>query len=107
MLAGRGERERGGDDQDPGAAHGEPAQAARAYEAAFGRAPVYAREGGTIPVVALLERRLGLPSVLMGFGLPDDNLHAPNERFRVENFYRGIDASVVFLEALADEADRA
>ena len=81
--------------------------AARAYEAAFGRAPVYAREGGTIPVVALLERRLGLPSVLMGFGLPDDNLHAPNERFRVENFYRGIDASVVFLEALADEADRA
>lgn len=77
--------------------------AATAYEAAFGRAPVYTREGGTIPVVALLQQALGVPSVLMGFGLPDDNLHAPDERFRVENFHRGIVAAIVFLEALAAE----
>jgi acetylornithine deacetylase/succinyl-diaminopimelate desuccinylase-like protein len=76
--------------------------AADAYEAAFGRAPVYTREGGTIPVVALLEQELGVPSVLMGFGLPDDNLHAPNERFRVENFHRGIEAAIIFLEAFAE-----
>jgi acetylornithine deacetylase/succinyl-diaminopimelate desuccinylase-like protein len=77
--------------------------AATAYESAFGRAPVYTREGGTIPVVALLQQALGVPSVLMGFGLPDDNLHAPDERFRVENFHRGIAAAIVFLEALAAE----
>jgi amidohydrolase len=77
--------------------------AAWAYERAFGRAPVYAREGGTIPVVALLQQALGLPSVLMGFGLPDDNLHAPDERFLVANFHRGIATSIGFLEQLARE----
>jgi acetylornithine deacetylase/succinyl-diaminopimelate desuccinylase-like protein len=77
--------------------------AARAYELAFGRPPVYTREGGTIPVVALLQQVLGLPSVLMGFGLPDDNLHAPNERFLVANYHRGIDTAIAFLEYLAHE----
>ena len=77
--------------------------AARAYETAFGRAPVYAREGGSIPVVALLARALGLPSVLMGFGLPDDNLHAPDERFLVANFHRGIETAIAFLDNLAHE----
>jgi acetylornithine deacetylase/succinyl-diaminopimelate desuccinylase-like protein len=64
---------------------------------------VYAREGGSIPVVALLQEALGLPSVLMGFGLPDDNLHAPDERFLVANFYQGIETAIAFLEYLAQE----
>ncbi len=76
--------------------------AAQAYEGAWGRPPVYTRDGGTIPVVAMLQQVLGVPSVLMGFGLPDDNLHAPNERFRLDNFYRGLETSVRFLEALGD-----
>jgi acetylornithine deacetylase/succinyl-diaminopimelate desuccinylase-like protein len=77
--------------------------AAEAYRLAFGKEPVYTREGGTIPVVALLQSALGVPSVLMGFGLPDDNLHAPDERFKVENFHRGIEAAVIFMDALARE----
>jgi acetylornithine deacetylase/succinyl-diaminopimelate desuccinylase-like protein len=77
--------------------------AARAYELGFGRAPVYTREGGTIPVVALLQQALNIPSILMGFGLPDDNLHAPDERYRLDNFDRGIETSIAFLDALAHE----
>jgi acetylornithine deacetylase/succinyl-diaminopimelate desuccinylase-like protein len=77
--------------------------AAKGYEEAFGREPVFTREGGTIPVVASLQTELGLPSILMGFGLPDDNLHAPNEKFRVENFTKGIEAVIVFLDALSKE----
>jgi len=75
--------------------------AAAALHQAFGTAPVFTREGGSIPVVALLETELGLGSVLMGFGLPDDNLHAPNEKFDVDNYQRGIQASIAFLEAFA------
>ncbi len=71
--------------------------AARALEAVFGAPPVYTREGGTIPIVATFQRQLGAPVVLMGFGLPDDNLHAPNEKFHLPNFYRGIAASIHFL----------
>lgn len=78
--------------------------AAKAYEGAFGRPPVYTRDGGTIPVVAMLQQVLGVPTVLMGFGLPNDNLHAPNERFRLENFYRGMETSALFLTALAEES---
>jgi acetylornithine deacetylase/succinyl-diaminopimelate desuccinylase-like protein len=80
-----------------------PAMAAAraAYADAFGREPVFAREGGTIPVVASLRRILGIETVLMGFGLPDDNLHAPNEKMDLENYYRGIETSLAFLEELA------
>jgi acetylornithine deacetylase/succinyl-diaminopimelate desuccinylase-like protein len=77
--------------------------ASKGYETAFGRAPVFSREGGTIPVVASLEMILGLPTVLMGFGLPDDNLHAPNEKFCLDNFTRGIEAVISFLEELPQE----
>jgi acetylornithine deacetylase/succinyl-diaminopimelate desuccinylase-like protein len=66
--------------------------AARAIESAFGRAPVYAREGGSIPVSAAFERRLGLPVVLAGFTNPDDNAHAPNESLVLDNYERGIRA---------------
>jgi acetylornithine deacetylase/succinyl-diaminopimelate desuccinylase-like protein len=75
--------------------------AAQALEEVFGRAPVYMREGGSVPVVAEFINALRAPAVLMGFGLPDDRLHAPNEKFHLPNFYRGIDAVIRFLDLLA------
>ena len=77
-----------------------------AYEQGFGRAPVFTREGGTIPVVATFQQVLGIPTVLMGFGLPDDNLHSPDEKFRVEHFHRGIETVISFFAALPLEAAR-
>jgi acetylornithine deacetylase/succinyl-diaminopimelate desuccinylase-like protein len=90
-------------------AHGAPASivdladpalqaAAVAYEEVFGRRPVYAREGGSLPVVGLFQEELNLETVLMGFGLPDDRIHSPNERFYLPNFYRGIETAVRFLD---------
>jgi acetylornithine deacetylase/succinyl-diaminopimelate desuccinylase-like protein len=76
--------------------------AAAALEQAFGARPVFMREGGSIPVVASLKQLLGIDTVLMGFGLSDDNLHAPNEKFHLPNFYRGIDASIYFLSLMGD-----
>jgi acetylornithine deacetylase/succinyl-diaminopimelate desuccinylase-like protein len=64
--------------------------AARAIEATFGRPPLFTREGGSIPVSASFESRLGLPVVLVGFAPPDDNAHAPNESMRLDNYERGI-----------------
>ena len=64
--------------------------AARALEATFGRAPVYIREGGSIPVVASFDSVLGLPIVLLGFTQPDDNAHAPNEWMDLTNYETGI-----------------
>jgi acetylornithine deacetylase/succinyl-diaminopimelate desuccinylase-like protein len=75
--------------------------AARALEATYGTAPVYQRSGGSIPVVAAFSDTLRVPTVLMGFGLPDDNLHAPNEKFALGNFYRGTEAVIRFLYQLA------
>lgn len=75
--------------------------AAAALEKAFNRKPVFVREGGSIPVVSTFKRVLGVPTVLMGFGLSDDNLHSPNEKFYLPNFYRGIQASIYFLDELA------
>jgi acetylornithine deacetylase/succinyl-diaminopimelate desuccinylase-like protein len=74
--------------------------AASAMEEVFGKRTVYMRSGGSIPIVGLFDRFLGIPSVLMGFGLPDDNLHAPNEKFHLANFDRGIDAVARYLEWL-------
>src|SRR5262249_43555932 len=71
--------------------------AAAAYHAGFGAAPVWLRSGGTIPIVNILQRRLGIPTVLMGFALPDDRMHAPNEKFHLPNFYNGIATSIAFL----------
>jgi acetylornithine deacetylase/succinyl-diaminopimelate desuccinylase-like protein len=72
--------------------------AAEAMKQIFGKETVYIRSGGSIPIVGVFDAYLGIPSVMMGFGLPDDNLHAPNEKFHLPNFYRGIDAVVRFLE---------
>jgi acetylornithine deacetylase/succinyl-diaminopimelate desuccinylase-like protein len=64
----------------------------------FGVQAVLQGEGGTIPVVADFQTELGIPTVLMGFNLPDDQIHAPNERFALDNFYKGIEASVRFFD---------
>jgi acetylornithine deacetylase/succinyl-diaminopimelate desuccinylase-like protein len=72
--------------------------AAEAMKQIFGRETVYIRSGGSIPIVGVFDAYLGIPSVMMGFGLPDDNLHAPNEKFYLPNFYRGIDAVERFLQ---------
>jgi acetylornithine deacetylase/succinyl-diaminopimelate desuccinylase-like protein len=76
--------------------------AARSLEEVFGRAPVYTRSGGSVPVAAEFQRVLGAVPVLMGFGLPDDNLHAPNEKFHLPNFHRGIETIIRFLQRLGD-----
>ncbi len=75
--------------------------AARAYEDHWGTRPDFVREGGSIPVVAMFQETLDVPVVLMGFGLPDDNLHAPNEKFSLECFRRGIATSIGFFQELA------
>jgi acetylornithine deacetylase/succinyl-diaminopimelate desuccinylase-like protein len=59
---------------------------------------VFIRSGGSIPIVGDFERHLKIPSVMMGFGLPDDNLHAPNEKFHIANFFRGIESVMRFWE---------
>jgi len=74
--------------------------AAEAMKRAFGKETVYIRSGGSIPIVACFDQYLGIPSVMMGFGLPDDNLHAPNEKFHLPNFYRGIETVAKYLEIL-------
>jgi acetylornithine deacetylase/succinyl-diaminopimelate desuccinylase-like protein len=75
--------------------------AAFAYKKGFGTLPVFLRSGGSIPVVNAFKESLGIPTVLMGFGLPDDRIHAPNEKFHLPNFYRGIETSVWYLTAAA------
>jgi acetylornithine deacetylase/succinyl-diaminopimelate desuccinylase-like protein len=74
--------------------------AADAMSEIFGKPTVYIRSGGSIPIVAAFEQSLGIPSVMMGFGLPDDNLHAPNEKLHLPNFYRGIEAVARYLDLL-------
>ena len=75
--------------------------AAIAYRKGFGARPVFLRSGGTIPVVDTFQRLLGIPTVLMGFALPDDRIHAPNEKFHLPNFYNGIATCIWFLAAVA------
>ena len=75
--------------------------AGRALETAFGTAPVFAGEGGSIPIVDEFERVLGARALLMGFGLPGENAHAPDEWISVENFEKGVHASAALLEELA------
>jgi acetylornithine deacetylase/succinyl-diaminopimelate desuccinylase-like protein len=75
--------------------------AARAIERGFGRKPVFTREGGSIPVVSTFQEELGLPSVLFGVGLPDENAHAPNEKLDVANFHGGIISSAILYDEIA------
>lgn len=72
--------------------------AAAAFEETFERETVFVRSGGSIPIVGDFATHLGIPTILMGFGLPDDGLHSPNEKFAVENFYKGIHTVAHFLE---------
>lgn len=74
--------------------------ASRAYETGFGRAPAFVRLGGSIPIVSLLEQRLGVPSVLMGLSLPSDGAHAANEHWPLSLLRRGIQTSAAFLTEL-------
>ncbi len=71
--------------------------ATEAMRTVFGKETVFVRGGGSIPIVGDFVRELGIPTVLMGFGLPDDNLHAPNEKFNLGNFHRGIESIVRFM----------
>ena len=74
--------------------------ATRALHQVFGKETVFIRSGGSIPIVGDFERHLKIPTVMMGFGLPDDNLHAPNEKFHIANFHRGIESIILFFEEL-------
>jgi acetylornithine deacetylase/succinyl-diaminopimelate desuccinylase-like protein len=75
--------------------------AGRAIEKGFGRAPIFTREGGSIPVVSTFQEVLGLPSVLFGVGLPDENAHAPNEKLDLTNFHNGVIASAYLYDEIA------
>jgi acetylornithine deacetylase/succinyl-diaminopimelate desuccinylase-like protein len=74
--------------------------ATKALKQVWKKDTVFVRGGGSIPIVGDFERHLKLPTVMMGFGLPDDNLHAPNEKFHLANFYRGIESIITFFEEL-------
>ena len=71
-----------------------------ALQEVFGRETVFMRSGGSIPIVSLFSKVLGVPSILMGFGLPDDNLHAPNEKMKLDNIFKGIQVSERYMELL-------
>jgi acetylornithine deacetylase/succinyl-diaminopimelate desuccinylase-like protein len=75
--------------------------AGRAIEKGFGKAPVFHREGGSIPVVSTFQEVLGLPSVLFGVGLPDENAHAPNEKLDLQNFHGGVIASAFLYDEVS------
>jgi len=72
-----------------------------ALETVWGVPARYKREGGTVPVVGMIEEMLDVKTLMLGFGLPDDNLHAPNEKLHIPNYYRGIDTFIHFMTALA------
>src|SRR5438876_2103623 len=75
--------------------------AGRAIEKGFGRKPIFTRDGGSIPVVSTFQEELGVPSVLFGVGLPDENAHAPNEKLDLINFHNGIIASAYLYDEMA------
>jgi acetylornithine deacetylase/succinyl-diaminopimelate desuccinylase-like protein len=75
--------------------------ATAALEEVYGKVSVFLREGGSIPMAALFDEVLHVPVVLMGFGLPDDNLHAPNEKIDLDQFYKGVRTVASFLQKMA------
>ena len=76
--------------------------ASKAIEATFGKVPIPVRGGGSIPITALFESELGLKTVFLGFGLDSDNLHSPNEKFDLANFYKGIETIPYFHKFFAE-----
>lgn len=75
--------------------------AAVAYRKGFGSWPVFLRSGGSVPAASIFQKTLGIPTVLMGFALPDDHVHAPNEKFHLPNFFRGIETCIWYMTAVA------
>jgi acetylornithine deacetylase/succinyl-diaminopimelate desuccinylase-like protein len=76
--------------------------ASKAIQATFGKEPIPVRGGGSIPICALFEQELGIKIVFMGFGLDSDNLHSPNEKFDLFNFYKGIETIPYFHQFYAE-----
>jgi acetylornithine deacetylase/succinyl-diaminopimelate desuccinylase-like protein len=76
---------------------------AKSLENVFGIAPIYQREGGSIPIASYLKDLLGINSILSGFGLPDDKIHSPNERLNLDVFWKGIDSVIDFIYRIAEE----
>lgn len=76
--------------------------AAKAIQTAFGKEPIPTRGGGSIPIIALFEKTLGLKTVLMGFGLDSDSIHSPNEKYGVANYYKGIETIPYFHKYFAE-----
>jgi acetylornithine deacetylase/succinyl-diaminopimelate desuccinylase-like protein len=74
--------------------------ASRALKTVFGKSPLFTRDGGSVPVVGIIKDLLGNDSLLLGFGLPDDNPHAPNEKQHLPSFYRGIETFIRFLDEI-------
>lgn len=77
--------------------------ASKAMEMSFGKKPIPVRGGGSIPIVALFKKELGLDSILMGFGLDSDDIHSPNEKFGVFNFLKGIETIPYFFKFFAEK----
>jgi acetylornithine deacetylase/succinyl-diaminopimelate desuccinylase-like protein len=75
--------------------------AVKALEKAFGVKPVFFKEGGSIPIVNSFKEDLGADAILLGFGLPDDNIHSPNEKFDLNNFYKGISTIACFYDEIS------
>ncbi len=71
-----------------------------ALETVYGKAPLFKREGGSVPIVGLLQKKLGVDSVMLGFALPDDGIHGPNERQYLPGFFRGIETYIRYLDIL-------
>jgi acetylornithine deacetylase/succinyl-diaminopimelate desuccinylase-like protein len=76
--------------------------ASKALQETFGKEPIPVRGGGSIPICTVLERELGVKIVFMGFGLDNDNLHSPNEKFNLENYYKGIETIPYFHKYFAE-----
>jgi acetylornithine deacetylase/succinyl-diaminopimelate desuccinylase-like protein len=76
--------------------------ASKAVETTFGKAPIPVRGGGSIPICSILERELGIKIIFMGFGLDNDNLHSPNEKYNIENYYKGIETIPYFHKYFAE-----
>jgi acetylornithine deacetylase/succinyl-diaminopimelate desuccinylase-like protein len=75
--------------------------ASRALEAVWGRKPAFVRSGGSVAVVGMIQEIVGVDTLMLGYGLQDDNLHAPNEKQYLPNFYRGIEATIHFFDQYA------
>ena len=76
--------------------------ASKAVETTFGKMPIPVRGGGSIPICSILEKELGIKIIFMGFGLDNDNLHSPNEKYNIENYYKGIETIPYFHKYFAE-----